>query len=473
MPTTYIKKIKDDPRDRLEVEIGDAKQAEFYPQLKIKRWDNEVNASFRLLGDTGTQVKEGDKVKYKSAKREAHFYELEEASEFEVILLKKPDKNIIEFSVESKGLDFFYQPELTQEEIDNGAYRPDNVIGSYAVYHSGNPINYVGGKLYRTGKAFHIYRPRIEDSDGNWVWGELEIKNKKMTVTIPQEFLDKAVYPIRHAAGATFGYTTPGSSFTAINSSGDAYGSLFTGAAGTADSITLSLDGSSGAPFGVGIYLHSDGSAVAFSGDTDGSTPAAKDWATVNLGNEELTAIAYVLMGGDNQGNWNFYYDAGDADQGHFDAAATTMNRTMSFSHNNNKYSIYCTYTPGAVNKTVTPSALALSLTLHAPSVAITGDKAVSPSALALTAALQAPSIALISNPTVTPSALALTLAIPAPTPTTSVNKTVTPSAISLALSIKSPTITGILLVTKNNQTPTTATLAASPRALIGNKIRN
>ena len=39
---------KDDPKDRIEVEVGDFKQPEFYNQVKIMRWDNEVNVSLDL-----------------------------------------------------------------------------------------------------------------------------------------------------------------------------------------------------------------------------------------------------------------------------------------------------------------------------------------------------------------------------------------------------------------------------------------
>ena len=40
---------KDDPKDKIEVELGDSKDStKFHPQVKLMRWDNEVNASFRL-----------------------------------------------------------------------------------------------------------------------------------------------------------------------------------------------------------------------------------------------------------------------------------------------------------------------------------------------------------------------------------------------------------------------------------------
>ncbi len=184
------------------------------------RWDNEVNASFRLLDDEPkTLITEGEKIKLIGAEKEVHFYDIvpckehpEGAYEFEVILKEKPLTNKIEFTLETKGLDFFYQPEITQEEKDKGTVRPDNIVGSYAVYASENKINYIGGKKYKVGKIGHIFRPKIIDAKGAEVWGELNIDIEKglLTVIIPQDFLDKAVYPIRHVAGLTFGYTSAG-----------------------------------------------------------------------------------------------------------------------------------------------------------------------------------------------------------------------------------------------------------------------
>ena len=58
-------------------------------------------------------------------------------------------------------------------------------------------------------------RPRIVDAQGEETWGQLTINNKVLTVTIPQELLNRATYPIRHAAGLTFGKTTVGGTHSA------------------------------------------------------------------------------------------------------------------------------------------------------------------------------------------------------------------------------------------------------------------
>ena len=102
---------------------------------------------------------------------------------------------------------------LTEKDIDEGSIRPDNVVGSYAVYHQSERNG-----QYKAGKAFHWYRPRIEDSKGTWVWGELFVDAQAgiATITIPQSFLDKAAYPIRHVSGTTLGFSASGGSDQSI-----------------------------------------------------------------------------------------------------------------------------------------------------------------------------------------------------------------------------------------------------------------
>ena len=164
------------------VEVGDSKQPDgFYPQAKFMRWDNEVNFSVRLVTDapvvavstpddvaaiqatTATSIADNlktggsiikqppvdptpavalvdDKVQWVTPAVEAHFYQVGDglegdSFEVEIILNEPPATNVISMTLQSKGLDFFYQPPLTLEEIKRGASRPDNVVGSYAVYH--------------------------------------------------------------------------------------------------------------------------------------------------------------------------------------------------------------------------------------------------------------------------------------------------------------------------------------------------
>jgi len=215
--TTYKTTPNDNEFERFEIEIGDSKQPDFKPQVKLMKWTNECNFSVRAIDDevgNFKQVKDKEKIKLVKNKREYHFYEDGENFEFEVILKEKPKTNVVKMSIQTKGLKFYYQPELTEEEKKT-CTRPENVVGSYAVYHESKQGDYhlMGKKNYRAGKAFHIYRPKIVDKTGNWTWGELNINEKKgiLTVEIPQEFLDNAVYPV--IVDPTFGYTSKGSTF--------------------------------------------------------------------------------------------------------------------------------------------------------------------------------------------------------------------------------------------------------------------
>ena len=101
--------------------------------------------------------------------------------------------------------------------------------------------NWEGGKLYKAGKVGHIYRPKIIDSAGNWTWGILNIKNGILSVEILQKFLDDAVYPIRHAAGLTFGYTSNGGTggTAPVNYAHGSYMNPTASASGAVDSVSV------------------------------------------------------------------------------------------------------------------------------------------------------------------------------------------------------------------------------------------
>lgn len=128
MPLTFDSKStafttipKDNPKDKIEVVVGDDKQEIFYPQVKIQRWDNEANASIRLQVEEDAKqaetVYEDEKgVVWEKGNFEAHMYERDDLDEggfeFEIHLKEKPKSNVFEFTVNTKELDWFYQDDL-------------------------------------------------------------------------------------------------------------------------------------------------------------------------------------------------------------------------------------------------------------------------------------------------------------------------------------------------------------------------
>lgn len=287
---TFFHTAKAHLKDRIEVEIGDSKQPDFKPQVKVQRWDNEVNLSFRLKDDGLEQEvvdTVSDKIVWKKGKREAHFYDIQSAKhpegayEFEVVLLEKPSSNVVEFTIQDKDVEYLYQPALTPEEIADGSERPENVVGSYAIYTKTPKTNYVGENEYKVGKVGHIYRPRIEDSVGSWVWGELHIENGILSVTIPQDFLDNAVYPVKHAAGLTFGYTSNGA--TDWLYSGATRGSKFTlSEAATVTSISAYGYYTVGGNPGIRNGVYADGPGTLQLGTTMATPPGSVGWNTIS-----------------------------------------------------------------------------------------------------------------------------------------------------------------------------------------------
>jgi RHS repeat-associated protein len=214
------------------------------PAVYLKKWNDEVSlgVAYENVNATGNVEFDSHQVKWEEDTKEVHAYPLlaQEGMEnggFEVELYfkEKPDTNIFNFAVSgTENLDFFYQPPLTKEPFEQGIVsctetqcfdaenqvvieRPENVVGSYAVYHKTKKDYRLGEINYGTGKAFHIYRPKAIDANGKEVWGELHYSDGNLSVTIPQEFLDTAAYPIR--VDPTFGYTTVGASSSSSSSS--------------------------------------------------------------------------------------------------------------------------------------------------------------------------------------------------------------------------------------------------------------
>lgn len=177
-----------------EVVIGDDKQEQFYPQIKAEFWNNECNFSVRLAEDIDSAtVEEVDGVvTWSKGSKSARI----EPDRIVVVLQSRPDSNVIEFTIQTKGLEFYLQdPDVIYAEFPDATV-PDNVKYSYAVYHASKRNN-----GYKTGQAFMLYRPEAVDAKGNRVWCDqkLDVESGTLHVAVPQDFLDSATYPVEVA----------------------------------------------------------------------------------------------------------------------------------------------------------------------------------------------------------------------------------------------------------------------------------
>jgi len=171
----------------------------FEADLKVTCWTKENFLSLAYENFEGAPIeRNGDIV---ISKQDTEFYFRKHDSErikFGLIFKKKPSTNIIRFKLTGwQEFNFWYQRPLTQADKDSGLSCLPEVEGSYAVYHKTKKNHIVGRTNYKTGKAFHIYRPKFIDANGQSVWGDMNIDKDAYTITIPQKFIDTAKYPIR------------------------------------------------------------------------------------------------------------------------------------------------------------------------------------------------------------------------------------------------------------------------------------
>lgn len=244
----------------------------YIPEVRFKKWGGEVDFSLTALDVMGNAVYSADKniTQWKDETNPmlVESYPLKPAAgmpdggfEMEVVLQEKPVSNIFTFAVTgASNLDFFYQPALNTEEQNDANIancsetecinkagevlisRPENIVGSYAIYHKGNKDKSINVSDYATGKVGHIYRPKVIDANGDEVWATMSYEKGLLSVEVPSEFLAKATYPVR--VDPTFGYNVAGSS-AVTGTAGNTIrgGSVATTEPGLVDSVTIYVSG--------------------------------------------------------------------------------------------------------------------------------------------------------------------------------------------------------------------------------------
>ena len=315
------------------------------------------------------------------------YYALDANSlEYEIILPSRPATNIITMYLDfPAGIEFWYQdtlendyknntpteyvygeqtdpnepapiigsqPAMTLEEYLERHDRPENVVGSYAVY-----FNKRHGK-YKTGKLCHIYRPKLIDDNGAEKWADLHIDpaTKILTITMDSAWLDKAAYPV--TVDPTFGYTSAGSS--SANYNDQIVAQLYV----SSDDILITPSASTtihvyqrktpnASDIRMGIYDNissAPGYLRGYTGSTSTSGPTP-DWKDLPLTNVDNGMV--VKDGG---GYWlalhahddvDYYFDTGFATTGVYNSEAYENGMIDTWSTDGTtgtyKYSIYLT----------------------------------------------------------------------------------------------------------------------------------
>ncbi len=345
-----IKRVEQIGEERVE-----AKQIENHVETTFPWKDQEAIKVSYDMGEPTIVERVADKRKQQVATEVVDFGD--GGFKVDVLLNEKPDTNRFCYTIEgAENYDFFYQPALTEEEIAGGATRPEEIVGSYAVYHKELKDHRVGGENYATGKVMHIPRPQVwevDDEENTTEWAELSYGDGELCVTVRQDFLDEAEYPVR--VDPTFGYSSIGGTERDMHDAqAEIRGTKATPAeAGDVTEIQVYASGESTLNWPVlrtGLYVSGDSSLVTPQSTEITVNSTTNQWWVTSL-TPSVTAQEYaisILADVDaltSSESLNIFYDV-VASAGVLDTATyPTWPDPATFGSANEKYSIYATYT--------------------------------------------------------------------------------------------------------------------------------
>lgn len=255
-------------------------------ELKLSKWKGDAQLKIKTPDPLNTSEKlPRKKTKLTYDDYVINVYPSGEGIEYEIVLDKPPKSNIFYLDISSENLEFYYQPPLNEIEYPEGwaitethaynpegvlvDYRPPEIVGSYAIYHSSKINN-----EYEAGKFVHLYRPRVISSGTKstlvvvnktysywrdeyiWTWADLYYNEttSQFEITIDKEWLEKAKYPV--VIDPWFGYRTKGETESIM--SGIIGASLYASTKFTVRGITAYIKYDTDAIVEYGIYNSSN-----------------------------------------------------------------------------------------------------------------------------------------------------------------------------------------------------------------------
>lgn len=331
-----------------KVVVGDDGSNNFEPVVTLSKLDDSAYLKVNYPINSDQVVTTENTITWKGKDQDLYFKQpTPDSFEFDITLRKKPVSNVFEYNIDTQNLDFFYQPELTEEEKKEGHIRAENIIGSYAVYYK-EKTGLKKENNYKTGKAFHIYRPKIIDSVGNWIWGELlvDTQNNKLLVKVPEEFLETGAYPI--IIDPTFGYTSQGASdHNLCSASSDLRVAMRGDVEGTVTAISAYMRYTGVTPDTRYFELKANSADLPGASSYTSSSVAISSTSytleSVSSLSQSITNPYWVVVGCSEQTGSNASYVAYDT--GGTAGYGAQTNDFQVWSSNSTRFSVYATYT--------------------------------------------------------------------------------------------------------------------------------
>ncbi len=336
---------------RASVEFEQAKAETDEAMLRFACFDNRCSMSIALPSiDRPAPVK---------ASAHEVFVREDSCVEWSVILAAAPDTNVLTYPIQTEGLVFYYQDTLNDLEKSFGAERPDSVIYSWAAYRSVEQMNNPDPTEFGIGKAFHVYRPKVWDSNTDTVWADLGIDTVqgRLSIRIDPAFLKRAHYPV--TIDPTFGFSSGGASSTslsAVEAWGNKNGQYFYTAGGGEhiDSLYAYLKSYSAGTYYADLAVYSvesgNPSERLGSAATVPGSGSAVTWRGINVNATVASGVTYTLCIGDPVNGTRVQYDSGISGQNSRQTTSTLLGPTWNHNVDGTMLlSIYAVYSTGEV----------------------------------------------------------------------------------------------------------------------------
>ena len=273
--------------------VGNENAGSFEPHIRAMRWGGEGSFSFGLPGRGIPSAFRNGKVEWTDGDQLHRFYEREANSvrwpqggfEYDIVFGVKPQSRILSIPIDITGLEARFQGELSPFAVARGCTRPPDVVGSYAFYHATKgKMNSTkdAAKDYKTGKAFHLYRPECVDALGVRQFMDMKIVGSNLEIVLDPGYFNRATYPV--TLDPTIGNTFEGAS--SDNTNNYLMCLIFTSGAISGTGVDMNIfAGHSSTGTGVlGVYdtaastTHPDGNGLMSAGVTTSISGTTKAW---------------------------------------------------------------------------------------------------------------------------------------------------------------------------------------------------
>lgn len=363
------------------LEIGDASKKIFSPHVKLGKWEEVscglVVPSQKLIAPILQSSQElswddptGLRLIWKVLDSTPQFED--GGLDFQVIFKTNPKIKEIAIPINNQNLEYIFQPPLANLSPDGSTWedngrggistRPANVNCSYAFYHSLRGAIHRGAdaEKFKTGKAFHLYRPQLMDAGGKRLWADMVIKEGNLVISLDKGWMDSALYPV--ILDPDFGYSSIGAStdlFSHWEEVSKAFGTPASD--GVLSSLSVYTSIKAGSPqYCPALYSDVAGTPTTrLSYLATGGTVVGADlaWVTTpasgTLAYSSITSGVQYWLGlksqsSGNQGNTR--YDAGGAGDTRYNSTGSYPETWVTGGSWAGRISIYATYAAGGLS---------------------------------------------------------------------------------------------------------------------------